>query len=56
VLAAGLLLDATIVRAVLVPAVMAILGRWNWWPPAWPARMLRVEPSNGRPEPVLQDT
>ena len=34
VLAAGLLLDATIVRAVLVPAVMAILGRWNWWLPA----------------------
>ncbi len=32
-LAAGVLLDATIVRAVLVPATIAILGRWNWWLP-----------------------
>jgi RND superfamily putative drug exporter len=44
-LAAGILLDATIVRGVLVPAVMSILGRWNWWLPHWPARVLRVEPS-----------
>jgi RND superfamily putative drug exporter len=49
-LAAGILLDATIVRAILVPAVMAILGRWNWWLPPWPARMLRVKPSLGRGE------
>jgi RND superfamily putative drug exporter len=41
-LAAGILLDATIVRAMLVPAVMSILGRWNWWLPHWPARV-RVE-------------
>jgi RND superfamily putative drug exporter len=44
-LAAGILIDATIVRAVLVPAAVAILGRWNWWLPHRPARMLRVEPS-----------
>jgi RND superfamily putative drug exporter len=31
-LALAVLIDATIVRAVLVPALMAILGRWNWWP------------------------
>jgi putative drug exporter of the RND superfamily len=49
-LAAGILLDATIVRAILVPAAMAILGRWNWWLPPWPARMLRVKPSLGRRE------
>src|SRR5574337_635760 len=33
-LAAAILIDAPIVRAVLVPALMAILGRWNWWLPA----------------------
>jgi RND superfamily putative drug exporter len=44
-LAAGILIDATIVRAMLVPAAVAILGRWNWWLPHWPARMLRVKPS-----------
>ena len=43
-LALGVLLDATIVRSVLVPALMAVLGRWNWWLPARRTR-LRVEPS-----------
>jgi putative drug exporter of the RND superfamily len=56
VLAAGLLLDATIVRAVLVPAVMAILGRWNWWLPHLPARLLRVKPSLAPPETALEET
>jgi RND superfamily putative drug exporter len=32
-------IDATIVRALLVPALMALLGRWNWWAPA-PLRRL----------------
>jgi RND superfamily putative drug exporter len=44
-LAAGILLDATIIRALIVPAVIALMGRWNWWLPAFPARLLRVEPS-----------
>ncbi len=44
-LAAGILLDATVIRALIVPAVIALLGRWNWWLPRWPARVLRVEPS-----------
>jgi RND superfamily putative drug exporter len=44
-LGAGILLDATVIRALLVPAVVALLGRWNWWLPRWPARVLRVEPS-----------
>jgi RND superfamily putative drug exporter len=55
-LAAGVLLDATIVRAILVPAAVAILGRWNWWLPHWPARVLRVKPSLGRREPALDET
>jgi RND superfamily putative drug exporter len=44
-LAAGILLDATVIRALIVPAVMLLFGRWNWWLPRWPAKLLRVEPS-----------
>ncbi|HUA74028.1 MAG TPA: MMPL family transporter [Solirubrobacteraceae bacterium] len=44
-LAAGILLDATVIRALLVPAVVSLFGRWNWWLPELPARLLRVEPS-----------
>ncbi len=38
------------VRALLVPALVSLLGRWNWWLPAWAARLLRVEPSPARHE------
>jgi putative drug exporter of the RND superfamily len=48
-LAAGILLDATVIRALIVPALIALMGRWNWWLPSWPARLLRVEPSARRP-------
>jgi putative drug exporter of the RND superfamily len=44
-LAAGILLDATVIRALLVPALVSLFGRWNWWLPSWPARLLRVAPS-----------
>jgi RND superfamily putative drug exporter len=44
-MAAGILLDATVIRALIVPAVITLMGRWNWWLPEWPARVLRVEPS-----------
>ena len=44
-LGAGILIDATIIRALIVPAVIMLMGRWNWWLPSWPARLLRVEPS-----------
>ncbi len=44
-LGAGILLDATIVRALLVPALVSLFGRWNWWLPAWLARPLRLQPS-----------
>jgi putative drug exporter of the RND superfamily len=50
-LGAGILLDATVVRALLVPALVSLLGRWNWWLPAWAARPLRVAPSPALPEP-----
>ena len=44
-LAAGILLDAIVIRGVLVPATVALIGRWNWWLPPRPARLLRVAPS-----------
>ncbi|MGH2859407.1 MAG: MMPL family transporter, partial [Solirubrobacteraceae bacterium] len=43
-LGAGIILDATIVRALLVPALVALLGRANWWLPTPIARVLRVTP------------
>ncbi|GAA3383079.1 MMPL family transporter [Cryptosporangium minutisporangium] len=44
-LALGILIDATLIRSVLVPATVAMMGRWNWWLPVWAARILRVPPS-----------
>ena len=44
-LGAGILLDATIVRALLVPALVTLLGRYNWYLPNWMAKVLRVPPS-----------
>jgi RND superfamily putative drug exporter len=44
-LAAGVLLDATVIRALLVPAAVSLFGRWNWILPRMPARLLRVKPS-----------
>jgi RND superfamily putative drug exporter len=41
-LAAGIILDATVIRAMLVPSVMTLLGRWNWYLPQPIARALRV--------------
>ena len=49
-LGGGILIDATIIRGVLTPAAVAILGRWNWWLPGWAARILRVEPSPLKPD------
>ena len=51
-LAAGILLDATVIRALLVPALVSLMGRWNWWLPTFPARLLRVAPSLPLPPPI----
>ena len=48
-LGAGILLDATVVRALLVPALISLFGRANWWLPAPMARLLRLRPA---PEPA----
>jgi putative drug exporter of the RND superfamily len=44
-LGAGILLDATVIRALLLPSLVSLLGDWNWWFPAPVARLLRV-PAN----------
>ncbi|MDA8321328.1 MAG: MMPL family transporter, partial [Actinomycetota bacterium] len=53
---AGILLDATVVRSLLVPALVSLFGRWNWWLPVWAARLLRVEPSPAVPEPADRES
>jgi putative drug exporter of the RND superfamily len=60
-LATAVVLDATIVRMVLVPAAMALIGRANWWIPRWlDGRLPHMsKESTGiphQPEPVLDDT
>ena len=49
-LGAGILIDALIVRTLVVPALVALLGRWNWWLPTALARPLGVPASAPRPE------
>lgn len=41
-LAAGIIFDATVIRALLVPSLMRLMGEWNWWLPGWAARILRI--------------
>jgi uncharacterized membrane protein YdfJ with MMPL/SSD domain len=43
VLAAAILIDATIIRAVLLPATMKLLGDWNWYLPKWLEWLPRLE-------------
>jgi RND superfamily putative drug exporter len=48
-LAVGMLLDVLIVRTLLVPALVSVMGRWNWWIPNGLARLLRVAPAARAP-------
>jgi RND superfamily putative drug exporter len=49
------LIDATLVRTILVPAVMRLAGRWNWWMPAWLDRWLpRIALETGGDEPPAE--
>src|ERR1019366_10688759 len=41
-LAIGVLVDATVVRGLLMPSLMTLSGRWNWWLPRSVARLIRV--------------
>jgi RND superfamily putative drug exporter len=51
-LAAAILVDATLVRMVLVPSVMELLGDANWWLPGW---LRRILPGPGPGSPRAQD-
>jgi RND superfamily putative drug exporter len=54
-LAAAILIDVTIVRALLVPSAMALFGRWNWWLPDGVAKVFRVKPSPlGQHQPAIR--
>ena len=54
-LAAGIIIDATVIRALLVPALMRLLGRWNWWLPRPAARVLLVRtPERGSERPATE--
>jgi uncharacterized membrane protein YdfJ with MMPL/SSD domain len=48
-LATAVLIDATIVRAVLLPATMKLLGDWNWYPPSWLVWLPRLEHESQAP-------
>ena len=49
-LAAAILIDSTVVRAVLLPAVMKLLGDWNWYLPRWLEWLPRLNAeADGRP-------
>jgi putative drug exporter of the RND superfamily len=47
-LAAGIIFDATVIRALLVPALMRLMGDANWWMPGWLGVVLRI-PRNSQP-------
>jgi putative drug exporter of the RND superfamily len=52
-MAAAILIDATVVRLLLVPAVMHLLGNANWWMPAWLGRILPELHVEGHPQDHL---
>ena len=54
-MAAAILIDATVVRMLLVPSVMHLLGRANWWLPNWLGRRLPQLHVEGRPEVHLPE-
>jgi RND superfamily putative drug exporter len=55
--AVAIVIDATLVRLILVPAAMQLMGKWNWWLPSWLDRVLphvSLEGGARRPEPGAQ--
>src|SRR2546421_232365 len=51
-LAVAVLIDATIIRGVLLPATMKLLGDWNWYLPRWLEWLPRVSPEASAPPPA----
>jgi len=54
-LAAGVIFDATVIRTLLVPSLVVLFGRWNWWLPHPIARVLRVPAAPMRPVGAAAD-
>ena len=53
-LAAGIIFDATVIRTLLVPSVMRLLGDWNWWMPDWAKTALFIRERERVPEPARE--
>jgi len=43
-LALAIFIDATLVRALIVPSTMRLMGKWNWWSPKWLERFFPAKP------------
>jgi RND superfamily putative drug exporter len=54
-LAAGVLLDAVVVRMLLLPALVSLFGKANWWLPAWAAPLLRLPKPDASASPAQED-
>jgi len=49
------LIDATLVRSVLVPAAMRLLGKWNWYLPSWLGWLPQFHIEGAAPAPALPE-
>ena len=54
-IALAVLIDAFVIRGLLVPSLMELLGKWNWWAPS-PLRRLYERSADATPEPALGTT
>jgi len=54
-LAAGIIFDATVIRALLVPALVRLLGRANWWMPRWTRSVLFIRHGDELPKPATEN-
>ncbi len=55
-IAAGIIFDATVIRALLVPALMRLMGEANWWMPRWTSTALRIPHRERLAEPAADAT
>ena len=55
-LAAGIIFDATVIRALLVPALMRCSAAANWWMPKWTSTVLRVEKGERAPREIATES
>jgi RND superfamily putative drug exporter len=55
-IAAGIIFDATVIRALLVPALMRLLGAANWWMPNWTRVALHISDRQPVPQLAVQST